>query len=129
MFSDSAHNVAMIRHAMKLVLTVTSFTNPGQAPMLVCDQSLFVLAKQIYWTWPAEFGEDMFLIMFGGLHIEMTALAVAGKFLYGSGWTDSLVLAGVNSAGKAESLLRESKVKRSRYAHQVALACLSNLHV
>ena len=71
----------------------------------------------------------MFLIMLGGFHIEMTALAAAGKFLNGGGWTDSLVLAGVNSAGKAESLRIESKVKRSRYAHQVTLVCLSNLCV
>ena len=35
MFSDSVHNVAMIRHAMKLAINVTSFINPSQAPVLV----------------------------------------------------------------------------------------------
>ena len=35
-------------------------------------------------------GEDHFVIMFGGLHVEMTAFKVLGKWLSGSGWTDVL---------------------------------------
>ena len=55
----------------------------------------------------------MFLIMLDGLHIEMAALAAAGKFLDGSGWTDSLVLSGVPSADGIES----KKVKICSSSH------------
>ncbi len=37
------------------------------------DQPLFAIAKNIQWKWPLDYGEDKFLIMFGGLHIEMQA--------------------------------------------------------
>jgi hypothetical protein len=32
-------------------------------------------------------GEDHFVVMFGGLHIEMAALKTVGDLLEGSGWT------------------------------------------
>ena len=59
----------------------------------------------------------------------MALLAAAGKLLKGSGWTESLVLAGVTTAGKADSLLAGSKGKATRYAHQVTLACLYHLRL
>ena len=34
------------------------------------------MATQIQWTWPSTHGEDSFVIMFGGLHIEMAVLKV-----------------------------------------------------
>ena len=33
-------------------------------------------------------GANHFIVMFGGLHIEMTALKVIGDLLEGSGWTN-----------------------------------------
>ena len=110
MFPDCAHSVPMIKHSMAIIQKTTEFINPGQTPVSACDQPLFALAKQIQWTWPGEFGEEKFVVMLGGLHIEMALLAAAGKLLKGSGWTESLVLAGVTTAGKADSLLAGSKV-------------------
>ena len=46
--------------------------NPGQVPVITADQSIYATAKQIQWQWPEDYGESQFLIMFGGLHIEMT---------------------------------------------------------
>ena len=40
---------------------------------MACDQALFVLAKQIQWEWSDMYGEDIFVVMFDGLHIEMAA--------------------------------------------------------
>ena len=48
--------------------------NPGQTPVMVSDQLLFALAKQIQWQWPESYGEYKFVVMFGGLHVEMAAL-------------------------------------------------------
>ena len=62
---ENAHSVAMIKHSMDIVETSVQYLNPGQIPVLAADQPLFALAKQIQWTWPATYGEDQFVIMFG----------------------------------------------------------------
>ena len=73
---------------------------------------------------PEAFGEGKFLVMFGGLHIEMALWNTIGDFLEGSGWTAALTEAGVTSAGKAESFLKASRTRR---AHQVTLIALAKL--
>ena len=75
-FLDSAHSVAMIKHSMTIVQVAVQRLNPGQVPVIAADQPLFALAKQIQWTWPNTLGENHFVIMFGGLHIEMAVLKV-----------------------------------------------------
>ena len=64
---------------MNIVKRAVAVLNPGQVPVISCDQPLYKLAKQIQWTWPASHGEDHFVIMFGGLHIEMASLKVLGE--------------------------------------------------
>ena len=127
LFHESAHTASMIRHSMTLVNRATEYLNPGQTPVIVFDQPLYALAKEIQWTWPDAFGEGKFVVMLGGLHLEMAALKTIGKLLDGSGWTDALTIADVYSSGKADSCLQASHVKRTRYAHQVTLATLAKL--
>ena len=59
------------------------------------------------------------MIMFGGLHIEMTAMKSIGSILEDSGWTSALVEAGVASSGTADSFLSATNVTRTRQAHQI----------
>ncbi len=66
----------MIKHSMTVVQSVVQYLNPGQVPVLAADQPLYALAKQIQWSWPSTLGEDHFVMMFGGLHIEMATLKV-----------------------------------------------------
>ena len=61
---------------MDIVKAAVHHLNPGQIPVLAADQPLYAFAKEIQWTWPASHGEDHFVIMFGGLHIEMAMLKV-----------------------------------------------------
>lgn len=42
------------------------------------DQPLFALTKEIQWKCPQEYGEEKFVILLGGLHIEMAALKTLG---------------------------------------------------
>ncbi|MES9880446.1 MAG: hypothetical protein ABW185_06135, partial [Sedimenticola sp.] len=77
LFLDNAHSVAMIKHSMDIVKAAVQHLNPGQVPVLAADQPLYAMAKQIQWTWPHSHGEDSFIIMFGGLHIEMAVLKVS----------------------------------------------------
>ncbi len=68
LFLESAHTVAMIKHSMDVINNVVEHLNPGQTPVVTFDQPLYALAKQIQWKWPEEYGENKFVIMFGGLH-------------------------------------------------------------
>ena len=117
LFQESAHTVAMIRHSIDVVRKAVQHINPGQTPVLTCDQPLFTLAKQIQWKWPDTYGEDKLLVMFGWLHIEMTALETMGDWLQRSGWTQALVQAEITTAGTADSFLRAAHVTRTRREH------------
>ena len=43
--------------------------------------TLYTIAKQIQWSWPDTYGEYHFVVIFSGLHIEMTILKVLGDLL------------------------------------------------
>ena len=76
----------MIRHAMDIIKLSVNHLNPGQVPVFALDQPLFAVGKEIQWNWSDLYGEKKFVVMFGGLHIEMAFLKVIGGWLEGSGW-------------------------------------------
>ena len=121
---ENAHSVAMVKHAMNVVQSAIEHLNPGQLPVLAMDQPLYALAKEIQWSFPGTHGEHRFLIMMGGLHIEMAAFKLLGDWLNGSGWTNAITEAGLASSGVADSFLRASHLTRTRHAHQVTAATL-----
>ena len=69
---------------------------------------MYALAKIIQWSWPETHGENIFVVMFGGLHIKVVALKTIGDLLEGSGWTGTLVKAGVATSGTADIFLKAS---------------------
>ena len=85
MFRESAHTLAMVKHGMDLIKQATDLVNPGQVPVMTVNQPLYALAKKIQWTWPDIYGGQKFVVMMGGLHIEVSFLKVLGDFLDGSG--------------------------------------------
>ena len=119
LFHESAHTVTMIR--MDVVKSAVVHLNAGQTPVLTFDQPLFTLAKQIQWKWPDKYGEEKFVVMFGGLHIEMKTI---GDWLESSGWAEALVQAEIAIVGTVDSLHKASHVMRTRKAHQITAAAL-----
>ena len=81
LFRDSSNSIAMMRHSTDVVKTAVRFLNPDQFPVIALDQPLYALAKIIQWNWPSVYGKDHFVIMLGGLHIEMATLKAVGNFL------------------------------------------------
>ena len=76
--------------------------NQGPVPVITYDQPLFALAKLIWWQWPEKYGEQKFAILLGGLHIEMAAQKVLGKWLENSGWVEASIEGNVFTAGVAD---------------------------
>ena len=129
MFVENAHTVSMIAHSLKVIKAAIKKVNPTQIPVVAVDQPLFALAKQIQWTFNEVVNEDQFVIMLGGLKIEMADIKVIGKWLSGRGWEEALCNAGVARQGVANSFLAASHVTRTRRAHQVTPVSLYMLMV
>lgn len=115
---DEAHSVSTIRHVMDRIKEIVEFLNPGQVPAIAANQPIYALAKQIQWHWPELYGA--FVIMFGGLHIEMAGLRSTGTLLKDSGWTTALAEAGVAPIGTAESFLSVVSTTKTRQAQITA---------
>ncbi|CAH3155424.1 unnamed protein product [Porites lobata] len=113
----------MIRHAMNVIKLSVDHLNPGQVPVIAVDQPLYAVAKN-QWRWASHYGEDKFVVVFGGLHIEMAFLKVLGDWLEGSGWTVVLSDANVATPGTANSFLKATNVTRLEGAHQVTACSL-----
>ena len=45
LFPDASHSVSMIKHSMTIVKQAVDYINPGQTPVLACDQPLYAIAK------------------------------------------------------------------------------------
>ena len=126
LFQEEAKSPSMIKHALNVVKQAVEFLNPNQVPVVACDQPLYATAKLVQWNYPKTHGEEKFLIMFGGLHVEMAALKTLGDWLQDSGWTAAIANANIASPGTAESFLKATHLSRTRHAHQVT-AC--SLHI
>lgn len=124
LFYEKADTPAMIKHGMDVIREATNFLNPGQIPIITLDQPLFAIAKGIQWKWPENYGEDAFVVMFGGLHLEMACWCTIGDLLDGSGWTTILSDAEITSSGIAQGLLKSSHLKRTRLVNLVMISLL-----
>ena len=114
LFYEKAATPAMVKHGMDVIRQAVTFLNPGQVPIITVDQPLFALAKMVQWKWPDSHGEQAYVVILGGLHIEMALWSVLGDFLDGSGWTVALTEADVASSGVADSFLKASHLTRTR---------------
>jgi len=124
LFGDFAASVAMVKHTTDVIKTTISDLSPSQTPVMTADQPLYAIAKQIQWNMPQGYGEDQFVMMLGGLHIELVALKALGSLLKGRGWVEALTDAGIATPGTAESFLTVSYVRRCRHIHEVTVAAL-----
>ena len=124
LFYEKAASAAMVKHGMDVQRQATEFLNPGQIPV---DAPLYALAKLVQWKWPNTHGEDKYVVMLGGLHIEMAKWSTIGDYLEASGWTTALTQAGVASSGTADSFLKASHLSRIRQGHQISALALAKL--
>ena len=84
---------------MDKVKDIVSHLNPAQVPVIAADKPIYATAKQIHRHWPERYGEDKFIIMFGGLHIEMAAFKSICTLLQDSGLNGALVESGIHPLG------------------------------
>ena len=124
LFNENAHSPAMVFHAMKVAEQAVTFLNPGQTPVMAMDQPLSALAKQLQWKYRDDVGEEKYVIMMGGLHLEMGMYRIIGQYLSGSGWTSALVKSEITTSGQTDEIEKGVNVTRARYAHEVIATAL-----
>ena len=127
LFPEKAATITMVKHGMDILKQITNYLNPGQFPVTAFDQPLYALAKYVQWCWPQTLGEQHYVVMFGGLHIEMALWNTIGDFLDCSGWTSALCEAGVATSGRADAFLKAAHLTRTRRSHQVTALTLTKL--
>ena len=124
MFTENAHSLAMIAHAINVIRSAVKHLNPSQIPVVAVDQPMFALAKQIQWKVGGAYDESYVVMSLSGLHIEMGAFKALGKVVLGSRWPKALTNAAVTSRGVANSFLTANHITRTIRAHQVTAASL-----
>ena len=78
-------SAAMIYHSLNITKACVDHLNYGQIPVEAMDHPLYAVAKQFQRNFPDKYGEKQFVIMFGGLYIEMASLKAIGGCLRGNG--------------------------------------------
>ena len=114
LFYEKAATPAMVKHGMDVIQDAITLVNPGQIPVIAFDQPLFTIAKTVQWKWPDTHGEGKFVVMLGGLHLEMALWNTLGDLLEGTGWTTAITEADIATSGVADSFLKASHLTRTR---------------
>ena len=70
------------------------------------------------------YGEDKFVVMCGGLYIQMGVLKTLVNWLKGSGWLQALVDANITTPGIVYSSLQAAHATRTLRAYQVTVTAL-----
>ena len=98
--------------------------NPGKIPVIVLDQPLYTIATKIQWHESQNFWEDKYVVLMGGLHIEMSFPGVIGEWLDGSGLSTLITKSGFITEARADSVQKGSLTSRGQWVHQVTVSVL-----
>ena len=112
LFYEKAATPARVKHGMDVLRQGITFLNPNQSPVITVDQPLFALAKMA--SVEMTLGEQAYVVILGGLHIETALWSVLGDLLDESGWTTALSEAEVASFGVADPFLKATHLTRTR---------------
>ena len=118
LLNESVNSTTMVRHCMSIIEELVYHLNPGQVTVITADQPGYALRNQVKWMYEERYKNVIW--MMGPLHIEMSFSSAIGDWLEGSGWIQAFEKANVTTTGRIESFLTGSKVKRTRYEHQLS---------
>ena len=66
LFEEQAASPAISRHSIGVISKAVQYLNPGQTPVMACDQPLFAITKEIQWISPNSYWKDFYVIMLAG---------------------------------------------------------------
>ena len=96
-FQESSKSSAMITNGINVIKTAVDKVYKVQTPVIVFDQSLYVLVKKVQRNWKDIYRETQSVVMMDLLHTKMAALKTLDDWLENSGWCSALVEAEIAS--------------------------------
>ena len=121
LIKEPVHTLKAQYHCMNIIKTTISNINPGQIPADTCDQPVYAITKEIQLRYPAEFSDDQYFTILGGLHIEKSLLGIHGEIIAVCGLAE---INNLSLVGASIAALDVSDIKRSRYCLQVSLCAI-----
>ena len=113
------HTLSTQYHCMEIIKQTIAYLNPGQTPVVVCNQPVFALIKEIQWGYPETFGSSSYLCLFGGVHFKQCMLTIHGDLIKGSSLEKiSNIYMSIIGSG---TLVHTNYIKQARYCLQVSL--------
>ena len=85
LLQDEIATHGMVRNTMDIICQVDKRLKLGQPLVIIADQPVYAIGKQVQWLYPDEYGDHKVLIMMGPLHIKMNFLLLLGNWLESSG--------------------------------------------
>ena len=79
LINESINSPAMVADSIRIIRKLIQHLNPTQILVIIGDQPVYALMKQVQWQFSSEFGEEHFFVGMGSLHIEMTVLSLIGN--------------------------------------------------
>ena len=116
LLQDEVATHATVRHT--IIGKVHTTLHLIQALIKTAGHLAYALSKQVQWLYRNIYRKERLLVMVRPLHIEITFLNLIGDWLENSSWAKILVKSNVAAPGRAESFLKGSHPKCSRYVHQ-----------
>ena len=108
---------------MEIIKQTIAYLNPGQTPVDICDQPVFVLTNKIRWRYSEKFGSVSCFCLFDGLNFEQCMLIIHGELIKGSGLEN--ILSNIDiSVIDVEALVHANHIKQACYGPQVSLYAL-----
>ena len=93
-FGQFAWNAKALHDASRKIV---SSINSHQDLVIIADQPVYALGKQVQWMYPDRFKN--FVWMMRPLHIEMTLLNAVGDWLKGSSWLGVFKKSKISTSG------------------------------
>ena len=112
LIKEPVHTLKSQYHCMNIIKATISNINPGQIPADTCDQPVYAINKEIQLRYPAEFSDDQYFTILGGLHVEKSLLGIHGEIIAGSGLAKILVVNNLSLVGVSTAALDVSDIKR-----------------
>ena len=116
------HRLYTQYYCMEIIKQTIAYLNPGQIPVDLCDQPVFVLAKEIQWRYLQKLSSRSCFCLFGWLHFEQCMLTIHGEPIKGSGLKN---ISNIDmSVIGTMALVHPNHIKKARYSLQVSLCAL-----
>lgn len=76
LIKDNINSPSVVRHTIDLIIKATKKLNPTQTPVIIGDQPVVAILKEIQWLYPEKYGVDKIVVMMGNRKFYRSFLSI-----------------------------------------------------